>query len=36
VAAEAIGTVDDAERLGADVVERLKGLGALDLLPAPD
>jgi len=35
VAAEAIGATDDAERLGADVVEQLKRLGALDLLPTP-
>jgi len=33
VAAEAIGEADDAERLGADAVEQLKRLGALDLLP---
>jgi len=35
VAAEAIGATDDAERLGADAVEQLKRLGALDLLPTP-
>ncbi len=35
VAAEAVGPVDDPEALGVEVVERLKALGALRLLPAP-
>jgi hydroxymethylbilane synthase len=35
VAAEAAGPVDDPEALGFEVVERLKKLGALQLLPAP-
>ncbi len=33
VAAEAIGAATDAERLGAEVVDALKRLGALQLLP---
>jgi hydroxymethylbilane synthase len=35
VAAEALGAVGDPEPLGAEVVEQLKKLGALQLLPAP-
>jgi hydroxymethylbilane synthase len=36
VAAEAVGAIDDPERLGAEVVDQLKGLGALQLLPSSD
>jgi hydroxymethylbilane synthase len=35
VAAEAVGPAGDPEALGTEVVERLKALGALQLLPAP-
>ena len=35
VAAEAAGPADNPEALGVEVVERLKTLGALQLLPAP-
>ena len=35
VAAEAAGPMADPEALGVEVVEHLKGLGALRLLPAP-
>ena len=35
VAAEAAGPADNPEALGVEVVERLKALGALQLLPAP-
>jgi len=35
VAAEAFGATDDPEALGVEVVDRLKRLGALELLPAP-
>jgi len=35
VAAEALGAVGDPEPLGAEVVEQLKKLGALQLLPVP-
>jgi hydroxymethylbilane synthase len=35
VAAEAAGPTADPEALGVEVVEQLKGLGALRLLPAP-
>ncbi len=36
VAAEAEGSINDPEQLGAVVVDQLKHLGALRLLPAPD
>ncbi len=36
VAAEAEGSINDPEQLGAVVVDQLKQLGALRLLPAPD
>ena len=35
VAAESVGSAADPEALGVEVVERLKKLGALQLLPAP-